>query len=324
MFDLNFVIVNWNTKQLLIDCIASIYATVTNLSYQMHVVDNGSKDGSVKAVHERFPEVLVIENSENRGFAAAVNQAINEDTAKYSVLLNTDTILQKNAIHILHSFLEQHKDIGLAGAQLQKPDGTPQHSFDNYPTLATELLNKSLLRFLFPSKYPSKKQIITRPLEVESVIGACLIIRNDAIKQVGKLDEDYFFFVEETDWCYRMQKAGWKIYHVPDARVIHLGGESKKLAPWQSQVEYCRSLYIFFRKNKSILLYITFRTLYLVKIILNLGANGVGNLLVLFQNQKLRYRLMIYSKLLYWHILLCPDWMGLKPAKKEALILKDV
>ena len=234
MFDLSFIIVNWNTKQLLIDCIASIYATVTNLSYQIHVVDNGSKDGSVKAVHDRFPEVLVTENSENRGFAAAVNQAINADTAKYSVLLNTDTILQKNAIHILHSFLEQHKDIGLAGAQLQKPNGTPQHSFDNYPTLATELLNKSLLRFLFPFKYPSKKQIITRPLEVESVIGACLIVRNNAIKQVGKLDEDYFFFVEETDWCYRMQKAVWKIYHVPDAKVTHLGGESKKMAPWQS------------------------------------------------------------------------------------------
>ena len=316
MFDLHLIIVNWNTRQLLIDCINSIYTTVTNLSYQINVVDNGSTDDSVRAVRERFTEVLITENPENRGFAAAVNQVLDEDIAKYSVLLNTDTILQKDAIHILYSFLEQHKDVGIAGAQLQKPDGTRQHSYDNYPTLATELFNKSLLRWFSPSKYPSKKQEIIHPVKVESVIGACLMIRNDAIKQVGKLDEDYFFFIEETDWCYRMQKAGWKVYHVPDAKVIHLGGESKRRAPWQSQIEYCRSLYIFFEKNKSAPSYITFRTFYLGKIILNLIANGIGNLFVLFQNHKMRYRLMIYSRLFWWHLLLCPDWMGLRPVKR--------
>ena len=89
-------------------------------------------------------------------------------------------------------------------------------------------------------------------MEVESVIGACMMIRNEAIKNVGKLDEDYFFFLEETDWCYRMQKAGWKVYHVPEARIIHLGGQSKKMAPWQSQIEYCRSLYIFFKKTNPV------------------------------------------------------------------------
>ena len=316
MFDLHLIIVNWNTRQLLIDCINSIYTTVTNLSYQINVVDNGSTDDSVRAVRERFTEVLITENPENRGFAAAVNQALDDDIAKYSVLLNTDTILQKDAIHILYSFLEQHKDVGIAGAQLQKPDGTRQHSYDNYPTLATELFNKSLLRWFSPSKYPSKKREIIHPVKVESVIGACLMIRNDAIKQVGKLDEDYFFFIEETDWCYRMQKAGWKVYHVPDAKVIHLGGESKRRAPWQSQIEYCRSLYIFFEKNKSAPSYITFRTFYMGKIILNLIANGIGNLFVLFQNHKMRYRLMIYSRLFWWHLLLCPDWMGLRPVKR--------
>ena len=317
MFDLNFIIVNWNTRQLLIDCINSIYTTITNLSYQINVVDNGSADDSVRAVRERFTDALITENPENRGFAAAVNQALDEDIAKYSVLLNTDTILQKDAIRILYSFLEQHKDVGIAGAQLQKPDGTRQHSYDNYPTLATELFNKSLLRWFFPSKYPSKKQETIHPVKVESLIGACLMIRNDAIKQVGKLDEDYFFFIEETDWCYRMQKAGWKVYHVPDAKVIHLGGESKRRAPWQSQIEYCRSLYIFFKKNKSAPSYITFRTFYMGKIILNLIANGIGNLFVLFQNHKMRYRLMIYSRLFWWHLLLCPDRMGLKPVKKK-------
>lgn len=312
MFDLSFIIVNWNTSQLLINCIESIYTTVIGLRYQIYVVDNGSEDDSVRAVHERFPRVVVIENKENRGFAAAVNQALRENIATYSVLLNTDTILQKNAIHVLYSFLERHKDVGVAGAQLQKLDGTQQHSYDNYPTLALVFFNKSLLQWFFPSKYPSKKQTITQPIKVESVVGACFLIRNDALKHVGKLDEDYFFFLEETDWCYRMQKEGWKVCYVPEAKVIHLGGQSRKRAPWQSQIEYCRSLYLFFKKNRHAVSYILLRTLYFIRIWINLVINFIGNLFVLFLIRKLRYRLSLYARLLMWHLLLCPDWMGLK------------
>lgn len=319
MIALNFIIVNWNTRDLLIHCIDSIYTTVTGLSYRISVVDNGSGDDSVKALHNQFPQIFVIENRENRGFAAAVNQALEKNVARYtySVLLNTDTLLQKGAIQAMYSFMEQHKDTGIVGAQLQKPDGTRQHSYDNHPTLATELFNKSVLRWLFPKRYPSKKMQATQPVEVESVIGACMMIRNKAIEDVGKLNEDYFFFLEETDWCYRMQKGGWKVYHVPDARVIHLGGQSKKRAPWQSQVEYCRSLYTFFRKNRSAFSYIMLRTFYLAKITLNLATNIIGNVFVFFQNEKLRYRLSIYAKLFLWHLFLCPDWMGLKPGKKR-------
>lgn len=319
MIALNFIIVNWNTRQLLIDCISSVHTTVTDIGYHISVVDNGSGDDSVKAVHDQFPQVFVIQNRENRGFAAAVNQALEKNitTYTYSVLLNTDTLLQKGAVQAMYSFMEQHKDAGIAGAQLQKPDGTRQHSYDNHPTLATELFNKSLLRWLFPEKYPSKKMLAKQPIEVESVIGACIMIRNKAIEDVGELDEDYFFFLEETDWCYRMQKAGWKVYHIPDAKVIHLGGQSKKMAPWQSQVEYCRSLYTFFGKNRSTFSYIILRTFYLAKITLNLATNVIGNVFVFFQNEKLRYRLSIYYKLFLWHLFLCPDWMGLKPVKNK-------
>lgn len=180
MIALNFIIVNWNTRDLLIHCIDSIYTTVTGLSYRISVVDNGSGDDSVKALHNQFPQIFVIENRENRGFAAAVNQALEKNVARYtySVLLNTDTLLQKGAIQAMYSFMEQHKDTGIVGAQLQKPDGTRQHSYDNHPTLATELFNKSVLRWLFPKRYPSKKMQATQPVEVESVIGACMMIRN--------------------------------------------------------------------------------------------------------------------------------------------------
>src|SRR3990172_8605145 len=311
MSDVDFIIVNWNTRHLLTNCINSIYSTVAGFHYQIYVIDNGSNDDSVSVVRNQFPGVKIIENSENRGFAAAVN------LARYTVLLNTDSVLQKGAIHTLYTFMEQHGDSGMVGAQLIKPDGTRQHSYDNYPTLATELFNKSLLRVFFPHKYPSKKQVLNQPVEVESVIGACLMVRNETVEQVGRLDENYFFFLEETDWCYRIRKAGWKIYHVPDAKVIHIGGESKKMAPWQSQVEYCRSLYIFFKKNRSGLSYIVLRILYVMKIVLNLIANIIGNMFVLFQSRKQRYRLIIYCKLFWWHLLLCPDWMGLKPINKK-------
>lgn len=319
MTTLSFIIVNWNTRQLLLDCIRSIAATVTGLTHHIYVVDNGSQDDSVAAVRGQFPQVFVIENRENRGFAAAVNQALEKNSTnyQYSILLNTDTLLQNDAIPIMYAFMEHHKDAGIAGAQLQKPDGARQHSYDNYPTLATELFNKSVLRWLFPAKYPGKKMQATQPVEVESVIGACMMVRNTAIAEVGVLDEDYFFFFEETDWCYRMQKAGWKVYHVPDARVVHLGGQSKKMAPWQSQVEYCRSLYTFFRKNRSPVSYRMLRTFYLAKISLNLALNALGNLLLFFRHKILRYRLSVYSKLFLWHLLLCPDGMGLKPVKKE-------
>ncbi len=317
MVDLCFIIVNWNTRQLLLDCIDSINTTVIGLHYQIYVVDNGSVDDSVKVVRERFPKVIVLENLENRGFAAAVNQALGRDAATYSILINTDTLLHKDAIRVMYSFMERHKEVGIAGAQLEKPDGTRQHSYDNYPTLATELLNKSLLKWIFPQKYPSKKQQIIQPMEVESVIGACVMIRNAAIRNVGKLDEDYFFFLEETDWCYRMQKAGWKVYHLPKARIVHLGGQSKKLAPWQSQIEYCRSLYIFFKKNRPTASYLLLRIFYPVKILINFIANFTVNLAVFFQHRKLRYRLSTYAMLLWWHVLLCPDWLGLKPAKNK-------
>ncbi len=322
--DLSFIIVNWNTRQLLIDCIHSISSTVAGLTYRIWVVDNGSVDGSVHAVRERFPHVAVIENGENLGFAAAVNRALGNNGADYSILLNTDAVLLEGAISTLHTFMEQHRDVGIAGAQLQRPDGAKQHSYDNYPTLATELFNKSILRWLFPGKYPGKRQTYTRPAEVESVIGACLMIRNEAVRQIGKLDEDYFFFLEETDWCYRMRKAGWRVMHVPDARVVHLGGESKKKAPWQSQIEYCRSLYLYFKKNGTALSYLAFRVLYPVKITINLAANVIGNVLVLFLNRKLRYRLSTYAMLFWWHLLLCPGWMGLKNKTSQVLKTSEV
>ena len=312
MVDISFIIVNWNTRDILINCLNSIYKTVGDIDYEICVVDNNSTDGSQEAIKKHFPEVNLIENKTNTGFAYANNQAIKIMQGRFALLLNSDAILQEGAVRNLLSFMDDFPGAGIAGAQLLNDNGSKQNSIDNFPSLETEVFNKSILRFFFPSKYPGKSRSYQSPIEVDSVIGACMMVREEAMGEVGIFDEDYFIFLEETDWCFRMHKNGWKVYHVPDARVIHLSGHSKRKSPWESQIEYYKSLYMFFRKNRGVVPYIALRILKPFKILINLILNVFGNLITLFQNEKLRNRLLKYHKLLIWHLLLCPESMGIR------------
>lgn len=312
MVDISFIIVNWNTRDILIDCLDSIYKTVTDIGFEIYVVDNNSTDGSREATKKRFPDVKLIENKTNTGFAHANNQALRIMQGRFAVLLNTDAVLQEGAIKSLLNFMNNTPGAGIAGVQLLNKDGSRQNSIDNFPSPETEILNKSILRFFFPDKYPGKSRIHHSPIEVDSVIGACMIVRKEAMDEVGLFDEDYFIFLEETDWCFRMHKKGWKVYHVPDARVFHFSGHSKKKAPLESQIEYYKSLYKFFRKNRGTVSCLTIRILKPCKIFINLLLNILGNLITLFQNKRLRNRLVKYYRLLIWHLLLCPDNMGIQ------------
>jgi len=312
LVDISFIIVNWNTRDILINCLNSIYKTAGDIDYEICVVDNNSTDGSQEAIRKHFPEVNLIENNTNTGFAHANNQAIKIMQGRFALLLNSDAILQEGAVRNLLSFMDGFPGAGIAGAQLLNDDGSKQNSIDNFPSLETEVFNKSILRFFFPNKYPGKSRSYQSPIEVDSVIGACMMVREEAMEEVGIFDEDYFIFLEETDWCFRMHKNGWKVYHVPDARVIHLSGYSKRKSPWESQIEYYKSLYMFFRKNRGVVPYIVLRILKPFKILINLILNVFGNLITLFQNERLRNRLLKYHKLLMWHLLLCPESMGIR------------
>ncbi len=312
MVDISFIIVNWNTRDILINCLNSIYKTAGDIDYEICVVDNNSTDGSQEAIRKHFPEVNLIENKTNTGFAHANNQAIKIMQGRFALLLNSDAILQEGAVRNLLSFMDDFPGAGIAGAQLLNDDGSKQNSIDNFPSLETEVFSKSILRFFFPNKYPGKSRSYQSPIEVDSVIGACMMVREEAMEEVGIFDEDYFIFLEETDWCFRMHKNGWKVYHVPDARVIHLSGYSKRKSPWESQIEYYKSLYMFFRKNRGVVPYIVLRILKPFKILINLILNVFGNLITLFQNERLRNRLLKYHKLLMWHLLLCPESMGIR------------
>ena len=314
--DISFVIVNWNTRQLLLDCLASIRNTVKGFEYEVFVVDNGSADGSQQAVRDQFSALVqLIENAENRGFAAANNQAIKRATGRYVILLNSDTVLRDTTVSGLVRFLDDNPDTAMAGPRMVGADGKAQNSFDNFPTLATELLNKSLLRRLYPEQYAGKATQTTEPFEVDSLIGACIAVRFTAIRRVGMFDENYFFFLEETDWCLRMRRAGFRIHHLPQVEIVHVQGQSKKLRPALSWIEYYRSLYFFFKKNRPVSNYYTLRICRFIKLLINLLLTVLGLFLTLGLKPRYREKTIVYSRLLWWHLCLCPDNVGLKKSK---------
>jgi GT2 family glycosyltransferase len=315
MMDLSIIIVDWNTKEYLLPCLKSIFEEGQGTGWEVIVVDNGTRDGSREELKKVFPSAHLIENEKNFGFAKAANQGLQKASGRYALLLNPDTQVKSGAIERLVSFMDAHSDVGVAGAQLLNADGTKQNSIANFPSLGTELLNKSLLRWLFPKKFPGKERNYSEPIEVDSVIGACMMVRRDTLDQVGLLDEDYFLFLEETDWCYRMKKAGWKIYHVPQAEIYHFQGKSAETVKKRARVEFYRSRYHFFKKNRGNLQWFFLLIGLMIRLGFQLLAMGVVSLMTLFTIKSWREKLSIYAYLFGWHLRFFPEGMGLKSTK---------
>lgn len=309
---MTIIIVNWNTRELLCACLESVFRCIRNVRYDVFVVDNASEDGSVDAVRHGFPRVNLVANSQNEGFARANNQVLRRVDSRYALLLNSDTELIPGAVEALVTFMDQHPTAGAAAPQYLNPDGSKQNSFENFPGLTSELLNKSLLKILFPQKYPSKRKTYHAPLAVDSVIGACMMVRTKVMEKVGCLDEDYFFFLEETDWCYRMRRAGYGVYHIPRARIYHIQGASKEKVPALAWIEYYRSSYLFFKKNRSRFSWLIFRIFRPLKLAVNFLLASLSVMLTLGQHSRSKRKWHIYFRLCLWHIRLCPDDAGLR------------
>ncbi len=310
--DISIIIVNWNTKDNLLNCLESIFKHLRNINGEVIVVDNGSKDGSIEALKIYYPSVRLIENKSNLGFAKAVNQGLRKAQAKYILLLNPDTQIKDNTVKKLINFMQVNPETGIAGAHLLNVDGSKQNSIANFPSLATELLNKRLLRWLFPNRFLGKEKNYSEPIEVDSVIGACMMLRCEAIEKAGMMDEDYFLFFEETDLCYRVKKAGFKVYHVPEAEAIHFQGKSIEREKKRAKVEYYRSRYLFFRKHRGRWQELILRIGLLVRLVIEEISMFLACLFTLFSITKWRKRFSIYSYLLWWHLKGCPEGMGLK------------
>lgn len=268
MIDLSISIVSYNTRHLLKQCIESIYKETKDISFEIFVIDNASDDGTVGMVQSDFPNVKLIANKENRGFAAANNQAIKESTGRYIVLLNPDTVILDSALDKLVSFMNSHPEAGVVGPQILNPDKTLQFSYDDGISLKGYFKSLVLNNFLFLlySLIPSflkrfyrqhrncsvSSRSARRPSEVKEVgrvRGCCFLVRRNVIGHVGLMDERFFLYCEEVDWAYRIRKSGWKIYFFPSANIIHYWGQSTTQMKDFSFITHHKSDYRYFKKH---------------------------------------------------------------------------
>jgi N-acetylglucosaminyl-diphospho-decaprenol L-rhamnosyltransferase len=250
------VIVSYNTNSLLRACLTSLVSNAMfgEPGHQIVVVDNCSNDGSRQMVHNDFPQVRLVENPVNVGFAAACNQGIERAEGDLVLILNPDTEVLPEAIEAMAAFLSINPRTAMVGPQLLNPDGTLQESCFRFPTLPMIFLDffpfsRRLLSGSVNGRYP--KAPGRDPIPVDHPLGACFLARRQALDRVGMFDDGFFMYCEEVDLCLRLRAAGWEVYHLPHARVIHHGGQSARQAPSRMLVELHRSRYRLFAKHYS-------------------------------------------------------------------------
>jgi hypothetical protein len=263
MLDLSICIVNWNVKDLLKACLGSIYANTKDISFEVIIVDNNSSDESVRMIKSDFPQVKLIENKTNAGFTKANNQAIKISQGRNIMLLNPDTEVTDNALNRMIRFLDSRRDCGALGCKLLNTDGSLQRSCRTFPTLEVMLYGAIFLDFLFPKSRLFGKYFMTwwdfnETREVDQPMGSALMIKKDVLDKVGLFDENIFIWFDEVDLCYRIKKAGFKIYFTPEAQIKHYLSQSFK--QWTSipqifkgAVTWRKSRNYFFKKHKGIL-----------------------------------------------------------------------
>jgi GT2 family glycosyltransferase len=255
--DLSVVIVSWNVKEQLKACLQSLYEHTQGISFEVFVVDNASQDGSPEMIEAEFPKVQLLRNPANVGFARANNQAIMLSKGRYILLLNPDALLQDDAPSQMVSFLDYNPDIGVLGCKVLTAEGKIDiRCARRFPTLLGELFELTRLSYRFPHSRLFGDYLMTYwdhgdSREVDALSGACLVVRRAAIEQVGLLDENFFLYGEDLDWCYRFKKAGRKVFYYSEAVIIHLGSQSTQQIRGEMGLERFRSRYKFFRKHRG-------------------------------------------------------------------------
>jgi hypothetical protein len=251
--DLSIVIVNHNSKEFLGQLLPSLYETPCEVTFEVWVVDNNSTDGTLEMVAHRFPQVQLIANEVNRGFAAANNQALQKSRGRYILLLNPDTVLKPRALDIMVCFLDNHREVGAVGPKLLNLDGTVQLSSKFFPTPKVAILKTLGVDRVFPEQPTLKKHFLSpeareEAQEVESLQASCLMVRREMVDEVGPLDERFFMYCEDIDWCRRMREKGWKLYFLPEAQALHYRGGSTNKDSYRMIIVYHQSLYRFYEK----------------------------------------------------------------------------
>ena len=268
MIDLSIVIVSYNVRDLLAQCVESVFSNQyavfrkrlntehCSLNTEVLVVDNASADGSAAMVREQFPSVCLIENVENRGFAAANNQGFERTHGRYILMLNPDTAVRPGALETLVKFMDEHPRAGACGGKLVYGDGSLQHSAFGFPTLPQIFLdffpiNWRVTNSRLNGRYPREWYARGEPFEVDHLLGADLLVRREAAEQVGWLDAKFFIYCEEIDWCMRIKRAGWQIWCVPQAEIVHHEAQSTRQFRDRMFVELWRARKRLFEKHYS-------------------------------------------------------------------------
>jgi GT2 family glycosyltransferase len=257
--DVSIVIVNFNTCRILDECIVSIKKETT-VDNEIIVVDNASVDGSCQMLCEKHPDVKLIENQENVGFAKANNQGFAIASGKYFFMLNSDTVVLDGAVGKLAAFMDEHPDVGICGPRNEGTDGELQYSCDHFPSFWNNLWSYTNFTNRFPEIALFRRGLMrywdySGQRDVEKIMGCSLMIRKDLYRQLGGLDNSYFMYFEETDLCFQARKAGLRTVYFPDARIIHYGGASAKSQKSEQVVNttvasyYYKSKYYFLLKN---------------------------------------------------------------------------
>ncbi len=236
--DLSIIIVNYNVKELLRDCLRSLMSA----DYEIFVVDNASKDGSVEMVREEFPEATLIASKENLGFARANNLAIKEASGRYLLFLNPDTTVPAGTLPEMIKFMEENSKVGVATCFVELASGgMDRDCHRGFPTPWASFCHFLGLAKLFPQSkifgaYHQTWKDLTKTHEVEACCGAFMMVRRSAVEEVGVWDEDFFFYGEDLDWCYRFWEKGWKVVFYPHVKIIHHKGASSGMKKSSQEV----------------------------------------------------------------------------------------
>ncbi|MFA6254554.1 MAG: glycosyltransferase family 2 protein [Patescibacteria group bacterium] len=253
--DLSIIIVSWNVKKLLKECLLSIFKHQGKLEFEIIVADNASNDGTVEMIKKEFTQVKLIPNSNNLGFATANNQGILKSQGQFILALNPDTKIIKDALQKMVDFMKRNPQIGIAGCKHLNPDWTLQPSVRRFPNFFALFFIFTKIAKIIPNIPPVYNYLakdfdykIAQP--VDQVAGSFFMIRRQLIDEIGMFDENFFTWFEEVDLCKRAKSAGWQVWYNPETEIIHYGGQSfKKEVPWKNQITFFKSAWYYFSKH---------------------------------------------------------------------------
>ncbi len=255
--DISLIIVNWNVKDLLQACLQSILKacqTAPDLTIEIIVVDSASSDGSPQMVQDEFPQVQLIVSNNNLGYAKGNNVGIDAAHGRYLFILNPDTVLQPDILKQLFHYMEKNPTTGVVGPKLLWPDGTLQSSRRRFPTIGSLFWESTLLGQWFPQnrhiqRYRMADHPPTKTQQVDWLVGAALFIRRETWQQVGPIEQNFFMYFEETDWCYRCVTTGWEVHYLPEAQITHYEGKSSEQIVAARTIRFQRSKLYYTRKH---------------------------------------------------------------------------